>query len=306
MIPSCCTPPCAASWPRRRRLAADRRRRLLPRPYGRAGHRGARRRTRSRTCATRPTSASPTTTALPGPGRPTSGWCSWAATTCCCRATSRPSAAASSGGPPSTSCSRRPGRGRDGRVVRPAGRPDEAAGLPPARRRAARCSTARTWRSRLLRGNWLYWPSLAFRIEVLRRHTFLDDFPLVQDLALVIDMTIAGSRLLVLPDVVFAYRRHAASASSATLVDGGRLRAGAGLLRDRGGDRCAQRGWRRAARAARRHLASRLYAVTLLPRAALGRSWGSVRDAGSSRRRHVIRPGPAGTPPSSRPRPAPS
>ena len=75
----------------------------------------------------------------------------------------------------------------------------------------------------LLRGNWTYWPSLAFRIEAVRAQTFLDGFPLVQDLALMVDMALDGSRMLVLADEVFAYRRHSASASSPTVSDGGRF-----------------------------------------------------------------------------------
>jgi glycosyltransferase involved in cell wall biosynthesis len=137
----------------------------------------------------------------------------------------------------------------------------------------------------LLRGNWLYWPSLAFRVEALRRHSFLDGFPLVQDLALVVDMTIAGSKLLVLPDVVFAYRRHDASASSGTLVNGGRFERERAYF-EIAARSCEQRGWPRAARAARRHLASRMYAATLLPRAVSGRSWRSF----STLARHALRP----------------
>jgi glycosyltransferase involved in cell wall biosynthesis len=136
----------------------------------------------------------------------------------------------------------------------------------------------------LLRGNWLYWPSLAFRVEAVRRHAFLDGFPLVQDLALVVDMTIAGSKLLVLPEEVFAYRRHNASASSETLVDGVRFAKERAYF-EIAARSCDQRGWPRAARAARRHLASRMYAATLLPRAVSGRSWRSF----STLARHALR-----------------
>ena len=125
---------------------------------------------------------------------------------------------------------------------------------------------------------------MAFRVEVLRRHAFLDDFPLVQDLALVVDMTIAGSQLLVLPDVVFAYRRHDASASSETLVDGGRFE------RERAYFAIAARSCaaaRLAARRARGTTAPGLAAVRrdAAAQAALGgRSWRLSRDAGSARR----------------------
>jgi glycosyltransferase involved in cell wall biosynthesis len=128
----------------------------------------------------------------------------------------------------------------------------------------------------LLRGNWTYWPSLTFRTEAVRRQGFIDDFPLIQDLALLVDLAVAGSRMLVLPDVAFAYRRHSASASSTTIADGGRF-AGERAYFAIAARRCRDAGWPRAARAARGHLASRLYAVTQLPGAVRDRSWASVR-----------------------------
>lgn len=128
----------------------------------------------------------------------------------------------------------------------------------------------------LLRGNWTYWPSLALRTEAVRAHRFLDGFPLVQDLALLVDMALAGSEMLVLPDEVFAYRRHSASASSLTVVDGGRF-AGERTYFELAADACEAHGWQAAARAARTHAASRLYAVSQLPVALRQRSWDSVR-----------------------------
>lgn len=128
----------------------------------------------------------------------------------------------------------------------------------------------------LLRGNWTYWPSLAFRVEAVRSQGFIDDFPLIQDLALLVDLALAGSGMLVLPDVVFAYRRHSRSASSTTVADGGRFQGERDYFAI-AARRCEQAGWPRAARAARMHPASRLYAVTQLPGAVRSRSWGAVR-----------------------------
>ena len=139
----------------------------------------------------------------------------------------------------------------------------------------------------LLRANWTYWPSLAFRREAVQRTPFLDGFPLVQDLALQVDMVAAGSRILLLPDVVFAYRRHAASASSAKLADGSRF-AGERRYFEIAAERVAKLGWRRAERAARTHLASRLYAATLLPTAAREKHVAGLR----SLTEHLVRPLP--------------
>ncbi|NTW40239.1 MAG: glycosyltransferase, partial [Cellulomonadaceae bacterium] len=104
----------------------------------------------------------------------------------------------------------------------------------------------------LLHGDWLYWPSLAFRREALVVTPFRAGFPIVLDLALIIDMVCAGARLLVVPTVCFAYRRHAASASSVELLDGDRF-AGERAYFDLAGGLVAGLGWRRAARAARLH-----------------------------------------------------
>lgn len=137
----------------------------------------------------------------------------------------------------------------------------------------------------LLRGNWTYWPSLALRTDAVRAHRFLDGFPLVQDLALLVDMSLTGSAMLVLPEVVFAYRRHAASASSATVVEGGRF-AGERAYFAIAADRCEAHGWHHAAKAARVHAASRLYAVSQAPVALRNGSWAGLRTLTG----HALRP----------------
>lgn len=118
----------------------------------------------------------------------------------------------------------------------------------------------------LLRGDWLYWPSLAFRREVLVATGFRDGMPLIQDLAIVMDIVAGGGSLLLEPRVCFHYRRHGASASSASLLDGTRFR-GERAYFELAARQVAALGWRRAERAAHLHLTSRLHALTLLPRA---------------------------------------
>lgn len=119
----------------------------------------------------------------------------------------------------------------------------------------------------LLHGDWLYWPSLAFRREVLASTDFREGMPLIQDLALVLDVVASGGSLLLEPTVCFHYRRHRASASSATLLDGTRFR-GERAYFDLAARQMRALGWRRASWAARLHLTSRLHALTLLPQAA--------------------------------------
>ena len=128
----------------------------------------------------------------------------------------------------------------------------------------------------LLRGNWLYWPSLVFRHEALQRVRFREDLPTILDLALIIDLVVGGSRLVVDPVVCFSYRRHAQSASSIGLHTGERFAEDRAFFAE-AARRTDELGWHRAARAARRRWISRLHALTLAPAALRLRSRAQVR-----------------------------
>lgn len=124
--------------------------------------------------------------------------------------------------------------------------------------------TAQAMATSLIRGDWLYWPSLTFRSETLRRIDFREGLPIIQDLALLMDIAFGGGTLAYNPTVAFSYRRHRESASQKTLLDGRRFHdertyyAQAHAL-------AAAKGWRKTSRAARIRLMSRLHAVTELP-----------------------------------------
>jgi glycosyltransferase involved in cell wall biosynthesis len=128
----------------------------------------------------------------------------------------------------------------------------------------------------LLRGNWLYFPSICWRSEPLRRAGFREGLDVVQDLALVLDLVLDGESLLIEPTTCFRYRRHDASVSSAHAADGRRFAEERAFFVE-SADRMAARGWPRAARAARRHLSSRLNALSRLPAAARNSGLGGVR-----------------------------
>jgi glycosyltransferase involved in cell wall biosynthesis len=128
----------------------------------------------------------------------------------------------------------------------------------------------------LLTGNWLYWPSLVFRTDAVRRHEFREGLPIVQDLALVIDMVAAGESLVLDPTPCFSYRRHGGSASALTLATGTRLADDRRYYADAVAQMEA-RGWSRAARAGRRRLTSRMHALSLVPGAARRRDLASLR-----------------------------
>ncbi|MDN5747904.1 MAG: glycosyltransferase [Pseudonocardia sp.] len=119
----------------------------------------------------------------------------------------------------------------------------------------------------LLRGNWLYFPSICWRAGPLHRTGFREGLSVVQDLALVLDLVLGGESLLVEPTTCFRYRRHQASVSSAHAADGRRFAEERGFFLDTA-QRMAAHGWPRAARAARRHLSSRINALVRLPSAA--------------------------------------
>lgn len=117
----------------------------------------------------------------------------------------------------------------------------------------------------LLRGNWLYWPSLAFRTESISRYDFRDDLAVIQDLALLVDIAFDGGVLVYAPTVSFVYRRHDSSASQRALYDGTRFSDERRYYRDARMQATAAH-WTRAARAARVRPMSRLHALAELPR----------------------------------------
>lgn len=121
----------------------------------------------------------------------------------------------------------------------------------------------------LLIGDWLYWPSLAFRTEAIRNIDF-GDYDVILDLDFVLSLVTQGADLALLPETAFYYRRHKNSLSSTTLLDGHRFHG----ERDFFAQQVSQMdllGWHRASRAARQHLASRAYAASLIPNALLSR-----------------------------------
>jgi GT2 family glycosyltransferase len=134
-----------------------------------------------------------------------------------------------------------------------------------------------TLAANLLSSNWLYFPSLCFLRSAATSVGFQQGLNVVQDLALVIELLARGNSLAVDPEICFEYRRHRASDSSWRALEGTRfieerdyfLQAAA---------RMEEVGWPKAARAARRHVSSRLHAATLLPKAARARHKTGLRN----------------------------
>ncbi len=130
--------------------------------------------------------------------------------------------------------------------------------------RAETVLTGEEMATSLLRGNWLYWPSLTFRTDTLRRVDFRDGLPIIQDLALLVDIAFQGGSLAFAPTLAFSYRRHSGSASQKTLLDGRRFndeRTYYATARRQ----AEAKGWKRTARVTRMRLMARLHAITELP-----------------------------------------
>jgi glycosyltransferase involved in cell wall biosynthesis len=173
------------------------------------------------------------------------------------------------------------------RVIGPDGRPVRT--LVDAAKRRVYAPRVAGWRAlageelavSLLRGDWLYFPSLAWRADVLTSVRFRADLRVIQDLALLLELVQRGAALVVDATVCFEYRRHAASESSATAFDGSRFTEAGRFFSDTA-TRLADRGWPVAARVARRHVSSRIFALTMLPRAV------RHRDGVRTLARHVL------------------
>ncbi len=123
----------------------------------------------------------------------------------------------------------------------------------------------------LLRGNWLFFPSICWRTEAVRAAGFRDNLEVTQDLALVIDLLQAGEQMMISDTTCFQYRRHAVSISSAQASSGIRFEEANRFFRDVA-DRLDAHGWSNAAKASRLHLSSRIHALTMVPGAVKGRN----------------------------------
>lgn len=128
----------------------------------------------------------------------------------------------------------------------------------------------------LLRGNWLYFPSICWRTEAIRSVGFRAELRTTQDLALELELIERGEQMVIDDTVCFHYRRHLGSVSSKMALDGDRFTEER-LLYSGAADRMRARGWKRAERAARVHSASRLHALTLLPTAVKGGQTGVAK-----------------------------
>lgn len=159
-----------------------------------------------------------------------------------------------------------------GRPSRPLGDVVKAV-LRPRTRGASVVIEGEAMAKSLARADWAYFPSLLWRTSTARRIGFDTTFAIALDLSLLLDIALDGGRMLIADDLVFRYRRHAASASAAGTHGDVRFTQEAMLL-DAYARRFAARGWHGAARTARARLIPRLNALVSAA-AALARGRGS-------------------------------
>ena len=118
----------------------------------------------------------------------------------------------------------------------------------------------------LLRGNWLYFPSICWRTEAVAAVSFREDLEVIQDLDLIIKLVERGEELIAGDQICFQYRRHLSSESAKQALDGRRFAEARAFFLETA-DRLDSIGWKQAATASRRHRSARLHALSLVPSA---------------------------------------
>lgn len=136
----------------------------------------------------------------------------------------------------------------------------------------------------VLKGDWLYFPSIGWRTETIKRVGFREGVEIAEDLALLVEIAAEGGALYFDPRLQFLYRRHSASASSKNTINGARFDEERELF-DEFARQMKAKGWDRAARAASIHFSSRGHAATAIPKAIATRNWDGLKAL----LRHVAR-----------------
>src|SRR5882757_582408 len=96
----------------------------------------------------------------------------------------------------------------------------------------------------LLRGNWLYFPSICWRTEAIKAIGFNPQWRTTQDLAVELEMIERGEQMVIDSTVCFHYRRHLGSVSSKMALDGDRFTEERRLFNG-AAERMKARGWKR-------------------------------------------------------------
>ena len=122
----------------------------------------------------------------------------------------------------------------------------------------------------LMKGNWTYFPAIAWRQNAIKSIGFREGLFVSQDLGLLLDVVKKNGKLKVLPNHLFSYRRHSESDSSVRAIDGDRFREEKEFFSILQKEFDALN-WKQASRAAKFHFSSRLHAGKLIPTALVQR-----------------------------------
>jgi glycosyltransferase involved in cell wall biosynthesis len=124
----------------------------------------------------------------------------------------------------------------------------------------------------LLKGCWTYFPSIAWNTAEIRKFSFRQNFRIVLDLALQLEIIASGGKLFVDDTDTFAYRRHRTSVSMQSALNGSRFEEENSLFSEFA-KTASSMGWEKASRASQLHLTSRLNALVELPSALISRQF---------------------------------
>jgi glycosyltransferase involved in cell wall biosynthesis len=119
--------------------------------------------------------------------------------------------------------------------------------------------------SRLMLGNWTYFPAIVWRAETTSAFGFGIHLNVAADLGLIMEVVLTGGTLYVFDDPVFRYRRHGSNDSLNRAIDGSRFVEEKEFFKLME-TKLKAKGWKSAARSASLHITSRLNATFLLPK----------------------------------------
>ena len=121
--------------------------------------------------------------------------------------------------------------------------------------------------SRLMLGNFTYFPSITWRTEDVRMCEFRKDYHITQDLALLCDLLLGGKKMSISSSLTFQYRRHLGSDSSLKTLTGDRFKEEIELSSSLARQFLKIK-WYRALIAAKIRPTNRLHMIILLPKVA--------------------------------------
>lgn len=110
----------------------------------------------------------------------------------------------------------------------------------------------------LCHGNWLYFPSIMWRTETIKKYGFNEKYMIAEDLVLEFSMIIDGSKLHLDNKTTFQYRRFADSLSSREKSKNGVRFNEESDAYNQFAEKFKNMGWKKASRAAKLRITSRI------------------------------------------------